>query len=129
MLKIIVEQDSRKLGGSTLLIPFKEAWLEENTCRDLLRLALADHLDLPNALGTTEQVKMLCMRQQESTSASGRKTRVDQELANATACLDCTVWFVVESFSTQSFHFKITSIPNVASSSRAAQVNAITHST
>jgi hypothetical protein len=35
------------------------------------------------------------------------------------------VWFVVESFSTQSFHFKITyaQTPNVASSSRAAQVN------
>jgi hypothetical protein len=86
---------------------------------------LVDHLDLPNVLGTAEQVKMFCMRQQESTSVSGRKTRVDKELANATAFLDYTVWFVIEPFSTQSFHFKIkfAQTPNVASSSRAAQVN------
>ena len=106
MLTVLVEQDSRKLGGNTLLIPFEESWLGNNSCRQLLQFVLNEHLELPDVL-VASQVKMYCMQQQESASGSGRKARIDKELANATACLDCTVLFVIESFSTQSFRFKM----------------------
>ena len=125
MLTILVEQDSRKLGGTTLLIPFQELWLINNTCRQLLQFVLNEHLNLPDVLVGASQVKMFCMQQEESTSGSGRKKRVDKDLANATACLDCTCMFVVESFSTQSFRFRIipAETPAAAAPTRAQQVN------
>jgi hypothetical protein len=98
MLTVLVEQDSRKLGGNTLLIPFEESWLANNSCRELLQFVLSKHLELPDVLVATSQVKMFCMQQQESASGSGRKARFDKELANATACLDCKVLYVIDSF-------------------------------
>jgi hypothetical protein len=47
-----------------------------------------------------------------------------KEVANTKACIDYKAIFVIESFSTQSFHFKVVSQPTIehAASSRA-QVN------
>jgi hypothetical protein len=121
MLTVVVEQDSRKLGGSTLLIPFDESWLANNSCRELLANVLCEHLELSNVLASTSQVDMFCMQQQESTSGSGRKARVDKELSNATACSDCKVLYVIESFSTHSFRFMIILVetPAPATSAKA----------
>ena len=74
MLTVLVEQDSRKLGENTLLIPFEESWLGNNSCRQLLQFVLNAHLELPDVL-VASQVKMYCMRQQESASGSGRNAR------------------------------------------------------
>ena len=95
MLTIVVEQDSRKFGGSTLLIEFDKSWLAKNSGRELLANVLCEHLELSDVLASTSQVKIFCMQQQESTLGSGRKVRVDKELANATACLDCKVLYVI----------------------------------
>jgi hypothetical protein len=125
MLTVLVEQDSRRLDGNPFLIPFQESWLTNNTCRELLQIVLNEHLHLPDGLVTASEVKMYCMQQEESTSGSGRKARVNKDLANATACLDYTVMFVIESFFTNSFRFKI--IPaeaeRAAPSARAERVN------
>jgi hypothetical protein len=125
MLTVIVEQDSRKLGGNALLIPFQDSWLTNNTCRQLLAFVLDVHLKLPDVLAATSEVKMFCIQQEESTSGSGRKARVNKDLANATACLDCTVTFVIESFSTYSFRFKLIPVetPDLSSLERAERVN------
>ena len=40
MLTIHVEVGSRRLAGNSILIPFKNAWLASNTCRELLQQAL-----------------------------------------------------------------------------------------
>ena len=45
MISILVEVDSKKLGGNMLLIPFEEAWLASNTCREILNNVLVHHLD------------------------------------------------------------------------------------
>jgi hypothetical protein len=65
MLSVLVENDSRKLGGNTLLIRFEETWLATNSCRDLLQCVLTSHLELPDLLSTAEQVKMFCVKQKE----------------------------------------------------------------
>ena len=70
---------------------------------------------------------MFIIKQHDNVTWSGRKTRVDkQDLANATTCLDMTVWSVSESFSTQYFTFKITSrlaaIPQARSLQNAVEV-------
>ena len=129
MLTILVEQDSRKLGGSTLLIPFDESGLANNFCRELHAKVLCEHLELSDVLALASQVKMFCMQQQESTSRSGRKARDDKELAIATACLDCKVLYVIESVSTHSFRFGIipaeTSAPAASARATVNPVNII----
>ncbi len=54
LLTIHVEMDSRRLGGSLLLLPFGDAWLSSNTCRDLLSHVLVTTLDRPTALVNAE---------------------------------------------------------------------------
>jgi len=36
MLTVLVEYDSCKLGGKTLVIHFEETWLTTNTCREMM---------------------------------------------------------------------------------------------
>ncbi len=64
---------------------------------------------------------MFCVKPQDfiQTGSANKK-----EIANATACIDCKAMLVIESFCTQSFHFKVVSQPTVehAVSSRS-QVN------
>ena len=67
MLTILFEQDSRKLCGNTLLIPFEESWLGNNSYRQLLQFVLNAHLELSDVL-VASQVIMHCMQQQESAS-------------------------------------------------------------
>jgi hypothetical protein len=57
---------------------------------------------------------MFVIKQHDNISGSGRKTRVDKDLANASACLDMSALSVINSFSKQSFNFKLTSKPAVA---------------
>ncbi len=64
MLTVLVEPDSRRLGGNPFLIPFQESWLTNNTCRELLQIVLNEHLRLPNVLATASEVKMYCMQQE-----------------------------------------------------------------
>ena len=122
MLTVLVEYDGRKLGRNTLLIPFKDTWLALNTCRDMLQLVLSSHLELPDLLYAAEQIKMFCAKQQEFVQLrSCSETKID----NATACLDLKTISVIESFSTQSFHFKVVSpAPSTEpTASSSAQVN------
>jgi len=114
MMTIRVELDNRAINGNTLLIPFTEVWLAENTCRQLLENVLAIHLNKPDLLNNAESVKMFCVKQQDTVTGSGKKARVDKEMANATACLEYSVSFVIDSFSTNSFYFKIFSLPRQA---------------
>jgi hypothetical protein len=110
MISILVEVDSKKLGGNMLLIPFEEAWLASNTCREMLHTVLVHHLDRPTALVTAEHVKMFCAKQ-EVVTESGLAARVEKEIANATACIDMHALSVIKAFSTLCFTFKITSRP------------------
>jgi hypothetical protein len=75
VITIVVELDSRRLGGSMLLLPFDVAWLSSNTCREMLKLVLNEHLDRPTALATAEVVKRLCTKQ-EVVTESGIAARI-----------------------------------------------------
>jgi hypothetical protein len=74
---VFVEQDSRKLGWSTLLIPFTELWLATVT------------ISINGSLGPTRRPfygstsQNVCVKQQETSTSSGWKARMDMELANA----------------------------------------------
>jgi len=113
MLAVIVEQDSRKLGGNALLIPFQDSWSTNNTCRQLLVFVFNGTLQLPDVLAAASEMKVFCMQQDEitkvTTSGSGRKTRVNKDLGSATVGLACTFTFIIESFSAYSFRFKLIS--------------------
>ncbi len=103
MLSVLVEYDSRKLGGNTLIIPFEETQLATHTCRELLHFILTSQLELPELLSTAQQVKMFCVKQHEFLQAgSGSK----KEIANATSCIDYKAIFVIESSLTKSFQFE-----------------------
>ena len=115
VITVLVEVDSRKLGGSMLLLPFEDAWLSSNTCRELLLHVLVTHLERPTALVTAEHVKMFCSKQ-EVVTESGLSARVEKEIANATGCVDMPVLSVIKAFSTLSFTFKITSRPTATAS-------------
>jgi hypothetical protein len=66
MLTVLFEHDGCKLGGNTLLIPFEDAWLAGNTCREILQNVLSSsHLEAPELLYAAGQVKMFCAKQQE----------------------------------------------------------------
>ncbi len=88
-----------------------QVWLAEHTCRQLLEHVLCTHLEHPDVLINAESVKLFCMKHEDTVTGSGKKIRVDKEMANATACLDYKVSFVTESFSTQKFTFKVVSLP------------------
>ena len=100
MITVQVELDSRRLGGSALLIPFADRMLASTTCRQLLQQVLTEHLDQPDLLATLEKVSLFVIKQHDNISGSGRKTRVDKDMANATACMDMTALSVIEAFST-----------------------------
>ena len=81
MLTVLVEHNSRKLGGNTFLIPFEETWLATHTCRELLQFVLASHLEQPELLSTVEQIKMLCVKKHAfGQTVAGNKMKI----ANAT---------------------------------------------
>ena len=115
VLTIVVELDSRRLGGSMVLLPFDVVWLSSNTCREMLKLVLIEHLDRPTALAAAEVVKMLCTKQ-EVVTESGIAARIEREIANATTCIEMSVMTVITFFSTFSFTFKITSRPTATPS-------------
>ncbi len=106
MMTIQVKLDTRRLGGSELLIPFADNIMASTTCRNLLQTVLIGHLDQPHLLPSVEKVSMFVIKQHDNVVGSGRKTRVDKDLANATTCLDMFALSVIDSFSTQSFNFK-----------------------
>ena len=56
VITILIEVYSRKLGGGMLLLPFEDAWLSANTCRELLLRVLVTHLERPTALATAEHI-------------------------------------------------------------------------
>jgi hypothetical protein len=105
MMTIQVEQNSRRLGGSALLIAFADSILASTTCRQLLQQVLAEHLDKPDLLATSEKVSMFIIKQHDNVSGIGRKARVDKDLANAIACMDMTALSVIEAFSTLRWHY------------------------
>jgi hypothetical protein len=94
MLTILVEVDSKKLGGDMLLLPFEETWLAANTCLELLLQVLVRQLYRPIARVTAEQVKMLCSKQ-EVVTKSGLAARLEKEVSNATGCIDMLVLSVI----------------------------------
>jgi hypothetical protein len=113
MMTIQMDLDNRTMG-SILLIPLTEAWLADHTCRRLLENVLNTRPYEADLLSNAESVKMFCLKQQGIVNGPGKKSRVDKEMANATACLDYNVSFVVDSFSTHSFYFEICSLPRQA---------------
>ena len=113
MLNVQVVLDSHTIGGSTMLIPFEVAWLGEHTCRQMLEHVLNVHFQRPEVLATVELVTLMCVR---------GTARVDRQMANATACLDFYVSFVIESFSTLDFNFKLTSRPTEAQAASSRPV-------
>ncbi len=114
MMPIQVELHSHRLGGSALLIPFDDIMLASTTCRELLQVVLSEHLQQPYLLVTIEKVSFFTIKHHDKVSDSNQNTRVDKDLANATACLDMpTMSAVIESFSTQSFKFTCTSMYNL----------------
>jgi hypothetical protein len=64
---------------------------------------------------------MFTIKQHDNVSGSGRKTRADKDLANATAYLDMPTLFVIEFVSAQSFNFKVTPRPPAAPQARNRQ--------
>ena len=84
MMTVQVELDSRRLGGSALLIPYADSWLASTTYRHFLSRVLTDHLQRPEIIATAKQVSICIIKQRDNVTGSGRKTRVDKDLANAT---------------------------------------------
>ncbi len=97
VMTIVVQLDSRRLGGSMLLLPFDVAWLSSNTCREMLKLVLIEHLDRPAALATAEVVCMFCTKQ-EVVTEYGIAARIEREIANATTCIEMPILAVITSF-------------------------------
>jgi hypothetical protein len=64
MITILVEVDSKKLGGNMLLLPFDEAWLASSTCREMLLHVLIHQLDRPTALVAAGHVEMFRAKQE-----------------------------------------------------------------
>ena len=101
VITIQVELDSRGLGGSAMLIHYVDNILASITCRQVMQGFLTDHLQQLDLLVTVEKVSTFIIKQQDNVSSSGRKTRVDKDIANATACMDLSAISVIESYSTQ----------------------------
>ena len=97
MITIQVELDSRRLGGSAMLIPHADIIWASTTCRQILQGVLTDHLQQPDLLATVEKVSMLIIQQHDNISGSGRKTPVDKDIANVTACMDLSGMSLIES--------------------------------
>jgi len=121
MLTVQVEVDCRRLGGSSLLIPFQDAWLASHTCRDLLQQVLDQHLGGSDALSTAENVTLFCSKRQEIATGSGP---CKSSVANASACMDYTVLSVIDAFSTLYFAFKIVAKSINATTSTPSLINA-----
>ena len=102
---VLVEVNSRRLGGSMMLLPFEDAWLASNTCRELLPRVLVINLDRPTALVITEHIKMFCSKQKVVTE-SGLSARVEKEIANASGCVDTQVSTVIKSVLDACIHFQ-----------------------
>ena len=71
MLTIQVEVDSRRLGGSSLLVPFKDAWLASHTCRELLHQVLNQNSDRSDALVTADQITLFCSKKLDCVTGFG----------------------------------------------------------
>ena len=97
VITIVVELDSRRLGGSMMLLPFGIAGLSSNTCREMLKLVLIEHLDRPTALAIAEVIKMFCTKQEVMTE-SGIDARIEREIANAITCIEMSFLTVITSF-------------------------------
>jgi hypothetical protein len=113
ILNVHVVLDSHTIGGNTMLISFEVTWLGEHTCRQLLAHVLDIYLKRPEVPATVEHVTLFCVR---------GLVRVDKQMANATACLEFNVSFVIDSFSTLDFNFKLTSLPAQAQASSSRPV-------
>jgi len=96
-----------------MLIPFEVTWLREHICRHLLEHVLDVYFKRPEVLATVELVTLMCIR---------GTTRVDRQMANATACLVINVSFVIKLFSTLDFNFKLTSRPPQAQAASSKPV-------
>ena len=66
-----------------------------------------------------EKVSIHIIKQQDNITSSRRETRVDKDIANATACMDLSAMSVIESYSTQYFTFKLTSQPTATPQARS----------
>ena len=119
-ITVQVEVDSRRFGGSSLLIPFKDVWLASHTCREMLQQVLTENLNGVEVLENAEQITCFVSKRQDSTTGSGP---CRSSVANATTCMDFTVLAVIDAFSTLYFAFKIVSKSN-ASTSQPSLINA-----
>jgi len=70
-LTIQVEVDSRRLGGRSPLIPFKDAWLASHTCREMLQQVLDQNLDGSDALVNTEQIALFRSKKSDRATECG----------------------------------------------------------
>jgi len=95
IITVQVEVDSCRLGGSSLLIPFKDAYLASHTCRDMLQEVLTENRNGVDALENAEQITLFISKRQGSTTDSGP---CRSSMANATACMDFIVLGVIDAF-------------------------------
>ena len=56
MMSILLELDSRRLGGSALPIPFSDDMLASTNCPQILKQVLDENLNQLGLLGTAEKV-------------------------------------------------------------------------
>ncbi len=120
MMTLQVEVDSRRLGGTSLLIPFKDVWLASHTCREMLQQVLTENLNEIDVLENAEQITLLVSKRQDNAIESDP---CRSSVANATSCMDFTVLAVIDAFSTLYFAFKIVAKSN-ASTSQPSLINA-----
>ena len=119
MMTVQVEVDSRRLGRTSLLIPFKVVWLASHTCREMLQQVLTENLNGVDVLENAEQITLFVSKRQDNTTDSGP---CRSSVANATTCMDFTVLVVMEAFSALYFAFKIVAKSN-ASTSQQSLIN------
>ena len=90
MITTQVELDSRRLGGSALLIPYADIILTSTTCRQMIQGVLTDHLQQPNLLATVEKVSKPIIKQQDNVSgfkksATAKQAKLDAKHAREVA--------------------------------------------
>ena len=95
MMTIQVELDSRRLGGSALLIPFADSMLASTTCRQLLQQVLAEHLDKPDLHATSEKVSMFIIKQHDNVLGYGEQGECCVKRRPLLVELPQTLWILV----------------------------------
>ena len=94
ILTIQVEVNySRRLAGSSLLIPCMDALLVSHTCLELLQQVLNQNFDGSDAMATVEEMTLFCSKESNNNVTWLGPCR--SSTGNASACMNFTVLSII----------------------------------